>query len=121
MKSITRSRISPGCDSALTIYREALLLLDKVKRDPVRLLGVGIYNLSDEKDTQLSLFDIIDGADNAESAGSAGNAELGALLSRLEKRYGIELSNNPDKVARSESLHATAEYMRKKYLSGAVQ
>ena len=121
MKSITRSRISPGCDSALTIYREALLLLDKVKRDPVRLLGVGIYNLSDEKDTQLSLFDIIDGADNVESAESTGNAELGALLSRLEKRYGIELSGNPDQVARAESLHATAEYMRKKYFSGAVQ
>ena len=39
MKSITRSRATPPCDSAVPIYREAARLLDQVKKRPVRLDG----------------------------------------------------------------------------------
>lgn len=114
MKSITRSRIAPGCDSALTIFREAASLLEKVERAPVRLIGVGIYNLSDEKETPLTLFDMID---ENESGQNEERGELGELLSRLEQRYGLDFAGNIDKIYHGETLHRTAEYMRKKYFS----
>ena len=55
MKSITRSKILPEADHAITIYREAVKLLAHVQHDPVRLVGVGIYNLTGDEYEQLVL------------------------------------------------------------------
>ena len=46
MRSITRSKASVRCDDALSIHRAAVGLLSTVKKQGVRLIGVGIYNLS---------------------------------------------------------------------------
>ena len=44
-------------------------------------------------------------------------SELGKLLSSLEQRYGLDFAGNIDKIYHGETLHRTAEYMRKKYFS----
>ena len=55
MKSITRSRSPAACGSAVSIWREAVKLLDKVEKRPVRLIGISLYNLTDEVEQQLRL------------------------------------------------------------------
>jgi DNA polymerase-4/DNA polymerase IV (DinB-like DNA polymerase) len=109
MKSITRSRLSSDCDSAVKIYREALRLLDSVDQTSVRLVGVSIYNLSEEKTRQISLFDIY--ADAAETD----FLTIDNLLEQLGQRYGLDFAGNLDKVFHGETLYRTIEYMRKKH------
>ena len=78
MKSITRSKILPEADHAITIYREAVRLLDHVQHDPVRLVGVGIYNLTGEEYEQL----VLEGFE-PEQAGNPEN-ELETLYKTIE-------------------------------------
>lgn len=109
MKSITRSHLSSDCDSAVKIYREALRLLDSVDQASVRLVGVSIYNLSEEKTRQISLFDFY--ADAAETD----SFTIDNLLEQLGQRYGLDFAGNLDKVFHGETLYRTIDYMRKKY------
>lgn len=109
MKSITRSHLSSDCDSAVKIYREALRLLDSVDQASVRLVGVSIYNLSEEKTRQISLFDFY--ADAAETD----SFTIDILLEQLGQRYGLDFAGNLDKVFHGETLYRTIDYMRKKY------
>ena len=107
MKSITRSRIREHCDSAMGIYEEAYKLLDQVEARPVRLIGVSLYNLSNEPRRQLSLFDIwYDTSFGQEEA-------LKIALAELKERYHLDFAGNLDKIFHGETLHKTAEYMRK--------
>ena len=59
MKSITRSRLIPSTRSAADIYEEAASLLDRIARKPVRLIGTGIYHLTDESVRQLRFDDYL--------------------------------------------------------------
>ena len=107
MKSITRSRVHEYCDSAMEIYEEACKLLDQVEARPVRLIGVNLYNLSDEPRRQLSLFDIWD------DTSSDQEDALNTALMELKERYHLDFAGNLDKIFHGETLHKTAEYMRK--------
>ena len=107
MKSISRSRACYSTDSALAIYREAALMLDAVENRPVRLIGVSIYNLSQEKETQLTFDGFFD------SGAEDHDAELKALLNRLGERYHLDFAGNLEKIYKVETLHRTVEYMRK--------
>ena len=110
MKSITRSRKISDCDNAVMIYREAAELLDNVEKRPVRLIGVGIYNLSGEEWQQLTLFDLISDVPNAENYN---NAELKRLLDALQHRYHLDFAGHLEQIYQWDTLHKTVEYMRK--------
>jgi DNA polymerase-4/DNA polymerase IV (DinB-like DNA polymerase) len=72
-------------------------------------VGVSIYNLSEEKTRQISLFDIY--ADAAETD----FLTIDNLLEQLGQRYGLDFAGNLDKVFHGETLYRTIEYMRKKH------
>ena len=106
MKGITRSRITPYCDSASKIYENAVQLLEGVEKRPVRLVGAGIYNLSGEEDRQLTMEDLM--------AGQEGDSEIiRAALDRLKDRYKLDFEGNLEKIYKADTLHRTVEYMRK--------
>ena len=107
MKGITRSRIVPDCDDAVTIYREALKLLEQVEPRPVRLIGVSLYNLSGEEGRQLSLEDLL-----GEEA-LVRKRELERLLAELGEHYHLDFAGHLEQLYHSQTLHKTVEYMRK--------
>lgn len=108
MKSITRSKILPEADHAITIYREAVKLLAHVQHDPVRLVGVGIYNLTGEEYEQL----VLEGFE-PEQAGNAEN-ELETELRHLQSIYLLDFAGHLEQIYHGETLYKTIEYMRKK-------
>ena len=108
MKNITRSRLDNTCESAYQIYRIAADLLNKEEEEPVRLIGVSIYNLAQHRHRQLSLFDCDD--DPADRA----KRETDRLLENLGRKYGLDFAGNLDKIYSSRVLYRTIEYMRKR-------
>ena len=108
MKSITRSKIFPEADHAITIYREAVRLLAHVQHDPVRLVGVGIYNLTGEEYEQL----VLEGFE-PERAENPEN-ELETELRRLQSIYLLDFAGHLEQIYHGETLYKTIEYMRKK-------
>ena len=109
MKSITRSRSPASCDSAVSIWREAAKLLDRVEKRPVRLIGVSLYNLTDEVERQLRLEDF-DSEDEREQ-----EAERKRLFDALQEHYHLDFAGHVSEIYHAETLHKTAEYMRKHY------
>lgn len=109
MKGITRSRITSSCDSAVMIYEDAVRLLENVEKNPVRLIGVGIYNLSGEEGRQMTFEDFFSEARDRRAE------ELKRLLDDLQKRYGLNFAGNLEKIYQSDILHKTVEYMRKHF------
>ena len=107
MKGITRSHGISPCDSAVTIYREAVKLLDQVEKRPVRLIGVSLYNLSGEEGRQLTLEELI------EDETLADKAERTRLFAALQERYHLDFAGHLEQLYHAETLHRTAEYMRK--------
>ncbi len=107
MKSITRSRLTSACDCAVTIYREAVRLLDGVENRPVRLIGVSIYNLSGEERRQLTMEDYFS------DARPRREAELRELLDALRDRYRLDFAGHSEEIYRTDTLHKTVEYMRR--------
>ena len=105
MKSITRSRLIPSTRSAADIYEEAASLLDRIARKPVRLIGTGIYHLTDESVRQLRFDDYLPDI-KKESAVEAG-------LKRLQQRYGLDFSGHLDQIFHGDTLYKTVEYMRR--------
>ena len=106
MKSITRSRITSACDNAVTIWQEAVRLLDAVEKRPVRLVGVSIYNLSGEEGRQLTLEDYFTDAGQHQD-------ELKKMLDVLQERYHLDFAGHLDQIYQMDTLHKTVEYMRK--------
>jgi DNA polymerase-4/DNA polymerase IV (DinB-like DNA polymerase) len=107
MKNITRSKIVPSCESAIEIYNEAVQLFDLVHKRPIRLIGVGIYNLSAEYKKQLSFDDYLTDTE------SVNRARLKEKFIELNKRYGLDFEGHLEQIFRWDTLHKTAEYMRK--------
>ncbi len=107
MKSITRSRKTSICSNAVMMYKEAAALLKNVEKRPVRLIGLGIYDLSGEEGRQLSLFDLYTDSKKQE------NEERKRIFDTLKNRYHLDFEKNSEKILRSEVLHKTVEYMRR--------
>ncbi len=107
MKGITRSRLTADCNSAVMIRREAVRLLDHVEKRPVRLIGVGIYNLSGEECRQLTLDDFLNDKKQQRET------ELAALLQDLQARYHLDFAGHLTQLYQSDILYKTVEYMRK--------
>lgn len=108
MKTITRSRQLPSStNSTLIIYHEALRLLDNIEHHPVRLIGVGIYNLTDEEEHQLTLDDLL------EESKQRQQAELKQMFNNLQSRYHLDFAGHLTQLYQSDTLYKTIEYMRK--------
>ena len=108
MKSITRSKLLPGTDHSITIYREAANLLAQVQHQPVRLIGVGIYHLTGNDFEQL----VLDGFDPERK--SDPESEMEMELHRLQSIYQLDFAGSLEQIYRGETLYKTIEYMRKK-------
>ena len=107
MKSITRSRLIPSTRSAWAIYQETASLMAQVPQKPVRLIGAGIYHLTDAKIRQLRF-------DEAIQDGETESDRLieGELL-RLRQRYGLDFAGHLEQLFHGETLYKTVEYMRR--------
>ncbi len=106
MKGITRSRMTPETDSAVSIWREALRLLETVEKRPVRLVGVSLSRLTGERGRQLTFEELFPDA-------VAGAAERRKIFDALKERYGFDFSENLEDLYGSDALHKTVESMRK--------
>ncbi len=107
MKNITRSRIIEPSRQAAVIYREAHQMLAQAADRPVRLIGVGLYNLTDEAWRQMSIEDFLGTARNDDEA------LVKKRFTELAARYGLDFEGHLDQIRHGEVLHRTAEYMRK--------
>jgi len=107
MKSITRSKATTACDSPMRIYREAVKLLNQVKPAPVRLIGVSLYNLLREDERQLTLEDFLAETVDGEET------DMRDIFDRLGRRYRLDFAGHLEDILRMDTLHRTAEYMRK--------
>lgn len=107
MKGITRSRLVKSCEQAIVIYREALSLLEQVDKKPLRLIGVGVYNLLKEKDGQLTIEDLL------EDKTHANEKDLKTQFALLQERYNLDFEGHLEQLYDGEILHKTVEYMRK--------
>ena len=108
MRGISRSRIVNFCDSAIEIYTEAARMLDQVEKAPARLIGVGIYHLSDENGRQLTIENLL--KDQART----NELKLREQFDLLRRRYGLDFAGNLERLYHAETLHRTVEYMRKR-------
>ena len=108
MKSISRSRGAIPCDSAVAIYREAARMLEGVEQAPVRLIGVGVYNLSANEFRQLTLDELL--ADSVH----ASEIETNRRLDFLRQKYRLDFAGHLQQLYHAETLHKTVEYMRKR-------
>lgn len=106
MQKISRSRLN-DCESPYQIYREAVSLLNQLEEEPIRLIGISLYNLSNQKFRQLNLF-----TDHAESEQNSVDQML-PVLENMKQKYGLDFAGNLEKIYHSETLHKTIEYMRK--------
>ena len=109
MKSITRSKaFDRTVDDAVTIYREAAQLLTQVPQQPVRLVGVGIYHLSEDYAEQLT----IEGFGEHRTDDPEG--DLKAELEALGRIYHLDFYGHLEQLTHGTTLYRTVEYMRKK-------
>ncbi len=83
MQSITRSQACDSTNDGYEIYKTVVELLRKVKRQPVRLLGLGMQNLSKDYIRQLSFDDLQQ---------EAAESDMEQGIKQLERRYGLDLS-----------------------------
>lgn len=108
MKSITRSKRISSNACAVTIYKETIKMLDLIEKHPVRLVGAGIYNLSDkEEKNQFYMNELF------EEQETKYNVELKEMFGALQKKYRLDFENNVDKIYQNDTLHKTIEYMHK--------
>ena len=106
-KGISRSRNLVAGVSAAVLYRETAWMLEQVEQLPVRLIGVGIYNLSGEEDRQLTIEEFLEETDRK------GETEIERGLRRLQERYRLDFAGHLTQLYRMETLHRTVEYMRR--------
>lgn len=107
MKNITRSRLVSYADSAVTIFDEAIQMLDQVNKQPVRLIGVGIYQMENENTRQLRIEDFL------EETTVWQIRRRDEELARLGRRYHLDFAGHLEQLYQLDTLHKTIEYMRK--------
>ena len=107
MKGITRSRGGVNCSHPAVIWEEASRLLSQVHERPIRLIGVGLYNLTEEENRQLTFEDIF--AENAREK----EVQMEELLAGLSAKYKLDFAGHLDEIFQGTVLYRTIEYMRK--------
>lgn len=107
MKSITRSKVTLLCDDPISIRNEAVGLLSSVSKRPIRLIGVGIYNLMSKGVRQMTLDEIIDN-ENGER-----EKKLAAAIEDLSERYELDFESRLPQIYGNDYLHRLVNYMQK--------
>lgn len=107
MKSITRSKVTLLCDDPISIRNEAVGLLSSVSKRPIRLIGVGIYNLMSKGVRQMTLDEIIDN-ENGER-----EKKLAAAIADLSERYELDFESRLPQIYGNDYLHRLVNYMQK--------
>lgn len=109
MRSISRSHtLNYATASAVTIHREAVALLESVKWDPVRLVGVSIYNITDHDEGQIIMRDLFEDQSQQDD-------ERQRVFDALQRRYGLDFAGHLEQIHRMETMHNTIEYMRRHF------
>lgn len=108
MKTVTRSRKVSPCNRATIIFQEALQLLKKMEKRPVRLIGVGLYDMSAEKQQQLIFGDLFTEVQREP------NTPLKHELEVLQNRYGLDFEGHLDQINQTNIFYKTIEYMRRR-------
>lgn len=109
MRSISRSHtLNYATASAVTIHREAVALLEGVKWDPVRLVGVSIYNITDHDEGQIIMRDLFEDQSQQDD-------ERQRVFDALQRRYGLDFAGHLEQIHRMETMHKTIEYMRRHF------
>ena len=80
-KKITRSKSGEPTNKAGEIYKTAASLLDKIEKQPVRLIGITLSGFTDDTAQQMTLFDI---------AASEKDGRIDAVMMKLQRKYGID-------------------------------
>ena len=83
-------------------------MLDSVEKAPVRLIGVGVYNLSANAFRQLTLDELFEDSDRIRET------EMKRRLDFLRQKYRLDFAGNLERLYHAETLHKTVEYMRKR-------
>ena len=107
MKTITRSQAISYCDSPSKIYQIAESMFKNVEKQPIRLIGVSIYNLSSKFIGQLTFDPFWEEKNNNKDVIIEQKLEL------LNNRYHLDFAGNLDKIFHGVTLYKTIEYMRK--------
>ena len=103
MRSITRSKTADEAEEAINIYRAGAVLLDGVTRRPVRLIGLSLYNVSEEKNVQINIRDRT----------SLYDLEISSELIKLGHLYKLDFAGNVSRILTGDTLYKTVEYMRR--------
>ncbi len=112
MQSISRSRLITAHDDAYSVYREACRMLDSVSYRDIRLIGVGIYNVTQSKRRQMTLDDL-NGEGSDTRAGYLANA-----LGRICRHYGLASVPDPRTMKGLEELHRVVGHMHECRMNG---
>ena len=107
MKTISRSPAISYCDSPSKIYQIAESMFKNVEKQPIRLIGVSVYNLSSKFIGQLTFDSFWEEKNNNKEEIIEQKLEL------LNKRYHLDFAGNLDKIFHGVTLYKTIEYMRK--------
>ena len=83
-------------------------MLDGVEKAPVRLIGVGVYNLSANEFRQLTLDELV------EDSVHVRDTETKRRLDFLRQKYRLDFAGHLEQLYHAETLHKTVEYMRKR-------
>ena len=104
MQSVVKTRSGLiNCDS-LSIARMAWDMLLKLPRRSVRLIGVGISGITDNKTIQTTLFNI--------GGSEPSDEELNHYLELMQRKYRFDFVKNRGWMLDTNSIHGVVEHMR---------
>jgi len=92
MKQITRSHSGDTTNRAMDIYKTVTALLDKIEKQPIRLIGISLSNLSTSPNQQMTLFDTFDTKDDNQ------RDKLDDTLMKLQLKYGRGIIKTADEL-----------------------
>lgn len=99
-KKITRSKSGEPINKADDIYNTAALLLDKIERHPVRLVGITLSGFTDALSKQLSLLDL-------ETDKQVEKRD--AVMTELQRRYGMDAVKTGGELIAEKRLQKEGE------------
>ncbi len=112
MTGITRSKTTKACDNAIAIRDAAVEMLSSLKMRPIRLIGVGIFNLTGNSQKQMTLDEMFGNDNNIRAS------DLSLELDDMKRRYEYDFKSSIRLNYRDHSLHQVIEHMRVYRITG---
>lgn len=105
MRSITRSKSGESTNLANDIYRVVADLLGTVDKEPIRLIGISLQNLTEDYVQQLTLENAGTGTANPQKA------ELANKLAALQRKYGTDIIKTGTELDAEKRLNRLIGHM----------